>query len=126
MADQRSIGIVIASHVEELAKGTYLLLQESAPDVSITYVGGTDDGEIGSSFEKILTAVEANDADELFAFYDLGSAKMTLEIVQETSDKTIHLMDTALIEGSFAAAALLQGNYSLTEIKKQLVPLTIK
>ncbi|MBU5594518.1 PTS-dependent dihydroxyacetone kinase phosphotransferase subunit DhaM [Amphibacillus sp. MSJ-3] len=126
MTKKQSIGIIITSHVEELARGVYLLLKESAPDVSITYAGGTDDGDIGSSFDKIQAAVEENDCDELFAFYDLGSAKMTLEVVQDTSEKKIHLMDTALIEGSYTTAALLQGNYKLADIKNQLTPLVIK
>src|SRR5699024_1438669 len=126
MTKKQSIGIVITAHVEALARGTYLLLKESAPKVSITYAGGTDDGNIGSSFEKILAAIEVNDCDELFAFYDLGSAKMTLEIAQEATEKKIYLMDTALIEGAYTTAALLQGNYNLDAIQKQLEKLVIK
>jgi PTS hybrid protein len=120
------IGVVLASHVPELAFGVYRLLKESAPDVSITYSGGTDDGEIGSSFEKITEAIERNEAEEIFAFYDLGSAKMTLEMVIELSDKTVHLMDVAFVEGAYTAAALSHGQADYENINNQLAPLKIK
>ncbi|WP_117169932.1 dihydroxyacetone kinase phosphoryl donor subunit DhaM [Paraliobacillus sediminis] len=119
-------GIVIASHVPSLASGVATLLQESAPNISITFAGGTDDNEIGSSFEKITEALNNNKADEIFAFYDLGSAKMTLEMAIEMTDKTVHLMDVALVEGSYVAAALAQGDTSIANIKAQLLPLKIK
>ncbi|WP_217588147.1 dihydroxyacetone kinase phosphoryl donor subunit DhaM [Lentibacillus saliphilus] len=123
---QAHFGVVIVSHVPELAKGLVALLKESAKDVPITYSGGTDDGDIGSSFTNISQAIEENTADEIFAFYDLGSAKMTLEMVMEMTDKQIHLMDTALVEGAFTAAALLQGGAPLERIMQQLKPLTVK
>ena len=48
--------------------------------------------EIGTSFEAILEAVESNLADKIYAFYDLGSAKMNLEMVSEMSEKTIYFL----------------------------------
>lgn len=122
----RNYGIVIASHVPSLASGVATLLKESAPTISITYAGGTDDNEIGSSIEKITEALDSNKADELFAFYDLGSAKMTLEMAIEMTDKTVHLMDVALVEGAYVAAALAHGDASIDKIKAQLLPLKIK
>lgn len=122
----RSIGILISSHVPALAEGVATLLKGSAPDVSITHAGGTDDGDIGASFEKILAAAEANEGLEIFAFYDLGSAMMTLQLVQEMSEKQIHIMDVALVEGAFTVAALAQGEVSIDVILEQLEPLKIK
>jgi|SRR5699024_4611602 len=119
-------GLVIVSHVPSIAEGITTLLKEISGDVPITFAGGTDDGDIGSSFEKINQAVAANDAEEIFAFYDLGSAKMTLEMVIEMSEKTIHLMDTALVEGAYTAATLTHGGASLVAIMEQLEPLKIK
>lgn len=119
-------GMVIVSHVPSIAEGITTLLNEIASDVSITFAGGTDDGDIGSSFDKINQAINDNDADDIFAFYDLGSAKMTLEMVIEMSDKTIHLIDAALIEGAYTAATLIQGQSSYDAIMKQLDPLKVK
>lgn len=123
---EHTLGILISSHVPTLAEGVVTLLKGSAPDVPITYAGGTDEGDIGASFEKIQAAVEANEGEEILAFYDLGSAMMTLQLVQEMSDKPIHLMDVALVEGAFSAAVLVQAGVPKDVILKQLEPLTIK
>ena len=111
-----SLGIVVVSHVPEIAAGVQRLLAQVAKDVSITIAGGTDDHQVGTSMVKITQAFEANTADELLAFYDLGSAKMNLEMAIEMSDKTVHLYDTALVESAYTAASLLQAEVSLTDL----------
>ena len=100
-----SLGITLVSHVPEIANGLPKLLDQVAGDVSITTAGG---------------------ADEILAFYDLGSAKMNLEMAIEMSDKKVHLYDTAFIEGAYTAASLIQAGVGLDEIETQLKPLTIK
>ncbi|MFT8461634.1 MAG: dihydroxyacetone kinase phosphoryl donor subunit DhaM [Liquorilactobacillus ghanensis] len=115
-----SYGILIVSHVPEIAAGVPKLLQQVATDVSITAAGGTDEQEIGTSLEKINQAIAANQADELLAFYDLGSARMNLEMAAEMTTKKIHLYDTALVESSYVAASLLQAGVALAGIEKQL------
>ena len=119
-------GIVIVSHVPEIAAGVKRLLDQVAADVSITVAGGTDDNEVGTSFNKIQAAFDNNEADELLAFYDLGSAKMNLNMVIEFSDKTVHLYDTALVESAYTAASLVAADVKLTDIEKQLDELKIK
>lgn len=119
-------GLVIVSHVPEMAEGLTKLLKEIAKDVSITFAGGTDEGEIGSSFDKISEAVANNEANDILAFYDLGSAKMTLDMVKDFSDKNIHLIDAAMVEGAYTAATLAQGEAELDNILKQLEPLMVK
>ena len=89
------LGVVVVSHVPQIAEGVVRLMREVAKDVSITFAGGTDENEVGTSFEKIQTAFDANEAEVLLAFYDLGSAKMNLEMVMEMTDKEVHLFDTA-------------------------------
>ncbi|AJO21541.1 dihydroxyacetone kinase phosphoryl donor subunit DhaM [Weizmannia coagulans] len=123
---KKPVGIVIVSHIPEIAAGLATLLKEAAKDVSITYAGGTDDGGVGTSFDKINAAIAENKADDLFAFYDLGSAKMNLEMAMEMSDKYIRLMDTAFVESAYTAAALIQADAELEEILKQLEPLKVK
>ncbi len=121
-----TLGITIVSHVPDIAAGLPKLLKQVAADVPITYAGGTDDGDIGTSMEKISQAFDENSADEILAFYDLGSAKMNLEMAQETSDKKIHVYDTALIESTYTAASLLQAGVPLKDVETQLKPLKIK
>lgn len=121
-----SLGITLVSHVPEIAEGLPKLLSQVAGDVSITTAGGTNDGDIGTSMEKIMAAFDENKADEILAFYDLGSAKMNLEMAMEMSDKKVHLYDTAFVEGAYTAASLIQAGVSLEDIEKQLKPLVIK
>lgn len=121
-----SLGITLVSHVPDIANGLPKLLKQVAKDVPMTTAGGTDDGRIGTSMEKIIKAFNDNSADEILAFYDLGSAKMNLEMAIEMSDKKVHLYDTAFIEGAYTAASLIQAGVSLKDIEKQLKPLTIK
>lgn len=121
-----SLGIVVVSHVPEIAAGIQRLLGQVAQDVSITIAGGTDNNQVGTSLTKITQAFDANHADELLAFYDLGSAKMNLEMAIEMSDKTVHLYDTALIESAYTAASLLQAAVPLADVEAQLAPLKIK
>lgn len=121
-----SLGIVIVSHVPEIAAGVQRLLAQVAKDVSITIAGGTDDDQVGTSMAKITEAFEANTADELLAFYDLGSAKMNLEMAIEMSTKPVHLYDTALVESAYTAASLLQADVPLADVEAQLAPLKIK
>lgn len=119
-------GILIVSHVPEIAKGLPKLLEQVAPDISITYAGGTEENEIGTSINKITQAVDNNSADKISAFYDLGSARMNLEMASEMSDKEIKIHDTALIESAYVAASLLQVNTPIDEIEKQLADLKVK
>lgn len=121
-----SLGITLVSHVPEIAEGLPQLLNQVAKDVPITTAGGTNDNDIGTNMEKIMQAFADNQADEILAFYDLGSAKMNLEMAIEMSDKKVHLYDTAFLEGAYTAASLIQAGVILEDIEKQLKPLTIK
>lgn len=121
-----SLGITIVSHVPEIAVGIEKLIKQVAKDVPLTLAGGTNDNDIGTSMDKIINAFNENQADEILAFYDLGSAKLNLEMAVEFSDKKVHLYNTALIEGAYTAASLLQVEVPLKEIEEQLQPLVIK
>ncbi|MHC3378014.1 dihydroxyacetone kinase phosphoryl donor subunit DhaM [Ligilactobacillus equi] len=119
-------GILIVSHVPEIATGLPKLLKQVAADISITYAGGTDDNDIGTSMEKISHALEENTADNILAFYDLGSSRMNLDMAIEFSDKTVNVYDTALVESSYVAASLLQAGVDLPAVEEQLKPLKVK
>ena len=118
-----SLGITLVSHSPKIVAGLSDLLSQVAKDVSITIAGGTEQNDIGTSMDKIMTAFEENKADEILAFYDLGSAKMNLEMAQEFASKKVHLYDVAFIEGSYTAATLLQAGVDLSTIEAQLAPL---
>ncbi|MGL5042003.1 MAG: dihydroxyacetone kinase phosphoryl donor subunit DhaM [Culicoidibacterales bacterium] len=119
-------GIVIVSHVSQIAFGIKKLMSEIAKNVPITAAGGLENDEIGTSMEAILEAIESNDAEEIFAFYDLGSAKMNLDMAAELSSKKVTIYPVAIVEGTYVATALIQANQSTAEIEKQLMELKIK
>lgn len=120
------LGITIVSHVQEIAEGVKKLVSQVAGSTSITIAGGTDDGNIGTSMEKIMSAFSQNEANEILAFYDLGSAKMNLEMAAEMVDKNIHIYNVPIVEGTYIAASLIPTGERLNEIEKQLLPLKIK
>lgn len=119
-------GILLVSHVSDIADGLATLLGQVAGDVTIIAAGGTEDGEVGTSFDKISAAVEEFEEETILAFYDLGSAKMNLEMAIETTDKNITLYDTAFIESAYTAASLLQVDMPVEDIDKQLAELKVK
>lgn len=120
------LGITVVSHVPEITAGVVQLLKQVAGDTPITFAGGTDDNRIGTSMEKITTAFTDNKADTILAFYDLGSAKMNLEMASEFTDKEVHIYNVPLIEGAYVAASLVLTGATLTQIEEQLAPLTVK
>lgn len=119
-------GILLVSHTKEIPEGLAKLIAQVAKDVPVTTAGGTDDGGIGTSLEKINTAISENTGEEIWAFYDLGSAKMNLEMAQELTDKKVTIFDTAFVEGAYTASALLAANAQEEEIEKQLTGLKVK
>lgn len=121
-----SLGIVVVSHVPEIASGVVQLIKQVAATTPITFAGGTDENGIGTSMEKISQAIDGNPADEILAFYDLGSAKMNLEMAIELTNKTVHLYDVALVEGAYTAASLVEVNVPIGDIEAQLSSLKIK
>ena len=119
-------GIIIVSHVRSIAQGLEELIKQVAADVPVTIAGGSEDGGVGTSFNAITQALADNEADEILAFYDLGSAKMNLEMAIEMSDKSVDLSDAAFIEGAYSAASLLQAGAPINDIKEQLDQIIVK
>ncbi|WP_414840395.1 dihydroxyacetone kinase phosphoryl donor subunit DhaM [Carnobacterium sp. TMP28] len=121
----REYGVLLISHVEELANGVATLLNEVAADVTIKTAGGTSQRTVGTSFDKIKDRLESFEEKTILTFYDLGSAKMNVELAAEVSDKIILVYDIAFVEGAYTAAALLQAKVPLKTIEEQLIPLKI-
>lgn len=119
------IGLLLVSHSEDLVRGLARLLREVAPSVPLTLSGGLEDGSLGTSFAGIQAALEENAAQRLLVFYDLGSARMNLEIVAEMTEKELEWPAVPLVEGAYTAAALLEAGADWSEIQAQLAELTI-
>lgn len=119
-----TVGIVVVSHSSKIAEGAVELAAQIASDVGLVAAGGTDDGRIGTSFEKVLAAVEQSLAeaagDGVLVLTDLGSAVMTAESVKEFASEpdAVHLADAPLVEGLVAAAVAAQGGAGVEDVRK--------
>nr|WP_225667832.1 MULTISPECIES: dihydroxyacetone kinase phosphoryl donor subunit DhaM [unclassified Arthrobacter] len=109
--------MVIVSHSSKIAEGVCDLSRQMAADVELVPAGGVEDAggapRIGTSFEKVLTAISAADSGAgVVVLTDLGSAVMTAEMALEFLDSDqrgrVRLARAALVEGAVAAAVEAQ------------------
>lgn len=116
------VGIVIVSHSQKLAEGAVELAKMMAADAPVAAAGGLEDGGLGTSFDRIMAAIEAVDAgDGVVVFMDMGSAVMTTEMVCEALDETrIRMLDAPLVEGAVLAAVEAQMETSLDDIAAKI------
>ncbi|GAB2539827.1 dihydroxyacetone kinase phosphoryl donor subunit DhaM [Gracilibacillus alcaliphilus] len=122
------VGIVIISHSPEIAKGIHALINQVIEGVPVAEAAGTDDGEIGTSMEKILLAIETVDQGQgVLMFYDLGSAKMNAEMALEfTEAADVRIADhVAIVEGTYVAAVESSIGKTLDDIVASLERLAI-
>lgn len=116
-----TVRLVVVSHSAKIADGAVELAAQMAPDVMILAAGGTDDGRIGTSLEKVLAALEqAAGGSGVVVLTDLGSAVMTAESAVEfaADPESIHLADAPLIEGLVAAAVSAQTGAGAETVKE--------
>lgn len=117
-----SVGLLIVSHSSKIAEGVCDLAAQMAADVTLVPAGGTDDGGIGTSFEKVQSGIEqADTGDGALILTDLGSAVMTaeavLEFLEDTQQGRIRLLpDVPLVEGAIAAAVSAQTGAALDAV----------
>jgi PTS hybrid protein len=115
-----TISLVVVSHSEKIADGAAELAAQMAPDVQILAAGGTMDGSIGTSLERVLAALEKAADGGVVVLADLGSAVMTAESAMEFVDNPhgVVLADAPLVEGLVAAAVAAQGGAGLHAVKR--------
>ena len=100
------VGIVLVSHSVRLAEGAADLAgQVSGETVRVLAAGGTDDGGLGTSAEKIANAVaSAETGAGVLILPDLGSAVLTVRaMLEDQSGARVILADAPFVEGAVAA-----------------------
>ena len=102
------------------------MLKQVAKDITVKAVGGVEEGGIGTSFDKVMAALNEMSEPNILGFYDLGSAKMNLELVSEMTEKNLIICDAAFVEGAYLTAALLQADTPFEKIREQLQELYVK
>lgn len=125
-----SVGLVIVSHSARLAEGVIEVAEQMARSVPLVAAGGTDDGGVGTSFEKVMKGIaEADHGAGVVVIADLGSAIMTAESVLEFLDdeqrSRVRIADAAIVEGAVAAAVAAEsgaGVDAVTRAAEDAVP----
>jgi phosphoenolpyruvate---glycerone phosphotransferase subunit DhaM len=116
-----TVSIVVVSHSEKIADGAAELAAQMAPDVVILPAGGTTDGRIGTSLEKVMAALDqVPNGGGAVILTDLGSAVMTAESALEFVENPagVVLADAPLVEGLVAAAVAAQGGGDVQAVKR--------
>lgn len=114
--------IIVVSHSKKLAEGVAEVAKMMVRDVTIVAAGGTDDGTLGTSYEKIAAAIEdAYTNDGVALFMDMGSAVMTAEMVVESMpDRRLKLIDAPLVEGVVLAAVESAAGTALEDLSEKM------
>jgi phosphoenolpyruvate---glycerone phosphotransferase subunit DhaM len=116
------VGIVLISHSIGLAEGTAELVAEIAGGVRVIAAGGTDDGRLGTSTDRISSAIDAADAgDGVLLIPDLGSSVLSAlsllgDLDPQHSGKLIRLADAPFVEGAVAAAVAASTGLDLAAV----------
>lgn len=101
------VGIVLVSHSARLAAGLAELLgQIGDSNVPVFVAGGTDDGQIGTSYALVAEAIsKANRGAGVVVLPDLGSAVLTTRtVLEDHPDPTVVMVDAPFVEGAVSAA----------------------
>ncbi|WP_307868756.1 dihydroxyacetone kinase phosphoryl donor subunit DhaM [Cellulosimicrobium cellulans] len=115
------VALVLVSHSQRLAQGAVELSAQMAPGVLLLAAGGTDDGGLGTSYDRVSAALEEalGVADGVVVLADLGSAVMTVESVldmEDGYDGRVRLADAPFVEGAVAAAVTAHGGGDVAEV----------
>lgn len=115
------VGIVIVSHSAKLAEGVVDATRIMADGCPIAAAGGMDDGGYGTSYGKILDAVERVHSDDgVIVLADMGSAVMTAEmVIGDSGYSDVLLLDCPIAEGAIVASIASVCGDSLEEVKRQ-------
>lgn len=108
-ASSARVGLVFVSHSDKIAEGLRELAAQMAQNAPMAAAGGTDDGRIGTSFDKVVAAIGAVDQGVgVVVLCDLGSAILTaetaLDFLDDSVREKVRIVDAPLIEGGVAAA----------------------
>jgi PTS hybrid protein len=116
------VGIVLISHSSGLAQGAAELVGQIAGGVRVIPAGGTDDGRLGTSTDRIVAAIAAADTgDGVLLIPDLGSSVLSaLSLLADPDPHHNHhhiaLADTPFVEGAVAAAVAASTGLDLATV----------
>ncbi len=108
------VGLVLVSHSRTLVEGLRdIVAQFGGDDVPVALAGGTADGRLGTTADRIVAAIREvlgaapATSDGAVVLFDFGSAALSLEIALEeltpAERERVRIPQAPLVEGAFAA-----------------------
>jgi phosphoenolpyruvate---glycerone phosphotransferase subunit DhaM len=116
------VGIVLVSHSPGLAQGAAELVAQIAHGVRVVPAGGTEDGRLGTSTQRIWAAIATADTgDGVLLIPDLGSAVLTAlallaDLEPQHDGKQVVLADAPFVEGAVAAGVAASSGFDLATV----------
>src|SRR5262245_43652993 len=112
------VNLLIVSHSAQLAAGVKeFATQVAGGEVKIADAGGSVDGSLGTSVERIQAKLrEVDSPDGVLVLVDLGGAVLSVETaIEELQMTRVLISDAALVEGAYLAAIEASAGASLEE-----------
>ena len=112
------VGVVIVTHSAALAHGVAETCRMMAKDVRLAIAGGMEDGGFGTSYARIVAAIDAvYTEDGVVILMDAGSSILTVEtIIEEMPERRLRMADCPVVEGSVVAAIASVCGANLDEV----------
>ena len=112
------VGLVIVTHSAALAHGAAETCRMMAKDVWLAIAGGMEDGGFGTSYARIVAAIDAVYTDDgVVILMDAGSSILTVEtILEEMEGRRLRMADCPVVEGSVVAAIAAVCGANLDEV----------
>ena len=112
------VGLVIVTHSAALAHGAAETCRMMAKDVRLAIAGGMEDGGFGTSYARIVAAIDAVYTDDgVVILMDAGSSILTVEtILEEMEGRRLRMADCPVVEGSVVAAIAAVCGANLDEV----------
>lgn len=98
------VGLVIVTHSAALAHGVAETCRMMAKDARIATAGGMEDGGFGTSYARIVAAIDSvYGEDGVAILMDAGSSILTVEtIVEEMGHRRLRMADCPVAEGALS------------------------
>ena len=112
------VGLVIVTHSAALAHGVAETCRMMAKDARIATAGGMEDGGFGTSYARIVAAIDTVYTDDgVVILMDAGSSILTVEtILEEMPERRLRMADCSVVEGSVVAAIAAVCGAKLDEV----------
>ena len=118
-----TVGIVIVSHSQDIAKGTAdMVRQMVGSEVKVAFCGGDPGGGLGTNVPLIIEAIDkAWSPKGVAILVDLGGAEtnseMAVEMLQPERRDRVVVCNAPIVEGAVMAATEAAGGSSLDQVR---------